>query len=56
MSPTPFTDAAAAIDEAVFLAAQHGRPYALIDMDGDKIIVMPLYGAHALDILEIVHP
>ena len=53
---TPFTDAAAAIDEAIFLAKQTGKPYALVAVDAKTINVIPLTLTGGLIALEIVRP
>ena len=41
-----FTEPAAAIEEASQLAADNGKPYSLVDIDGDRIMVLP---AEAVD-------
>lgn len=56
MNRTPFSDADAAIYEAVFLADQDGKPYAVIDVDGETMHVVPLSVAESGQILEIVSP
>lgn len=56
MTTTPFTDAAVAIAEAVFMAGQQGKPYAVVDVDGETMHVVQADKARGLEILEIVHP
>lgn len=56
MTITQFSDAFAAIDEAVFLACQRHIAYALVDVDGETIHVIPLSHAIGLKILEVCNP
>lgn len=51
---TVFTDPAAALEEAAFLAEQTGWPQAIVNTP-EGMAVVSKHRAHGMEILEVVH-
>ena len=51
-----FTDPGAAVEEAEFLAKEHGVAYAIVGLSSELLRVLPLWNARGMNILEICRP